>query len=205
MAKNKMQKKTLWLVENAMLSAILILMAFTPLGYLKTAGLEITFNMIPVVIGAVIAGPSSGALLGLVFGLTSFAQCFGMSAFGVTLLGINPILTFLVCVPTRTLAGWLVGLIGKAITKDGTRQYLSAAVSCFCGSVFNTLFFMSMLILCFRTTEFIQSLMSQMGAQNILKFVVAFVGVNGVVEAAVCFVLGTAICSALIKALSKRR
>lgn len=205
MAKNKMQKKTLRLVETAMLSAIIVVMAFTPLGYLKTAGLEITFIMIPVVVGGIITGPTAGAVLGLVFGITSFIQCFGMSAFGATLLEINPFLTFLVCIPTRTLAGWLVGLINKAITKDGKRVPLGAAVSSLVGPVFNTLFFMSTLILCFGKTEFIQNLMGQMGAENMLKFVIAFVGVQGAIEAAVCFVVSTAVSTAVVKAISKRR
>lgn len=49
-ARTARRKKTLWLVETALLAAVVILMSFTPLGYLKTAGVEITFIMIPVVI-----------------------------------------------------------------------------------------------------------------------------------------------------------
>ena len=40
-----------------------------------------------------------------------------MSAFGTALLGINPVLTFIVCVPTRILAGWLSALIFAAFRK----------------------------------------------------------------------------------------
>ena len=36
---------------------------------------------IPVVIGAMILGPAGGAVLGLVFGLTSFYQCFAGDPF----------------------------------------------------------------------------------------------------------------------------
>ena len=71
------------LVQLGLLTAIVILMAFTPLGYLRTAGLEITFIMIPVIVGAILLGPGAGALLGGVFGLTSFVQCFGMSPFEI--------------------------------------------------------------------------------------------------------------------------
>ena len=46
-----------------------------------------------VVIGAIILGPTAGAILGGVFGITSFIQCFGISAFGTLLFGINPVLT----------------------------------------------------------------------------------------------------------------
>lgn len=104
---NKNKFSTKYLVEMALLVAIILLMAFTPIGYIKTAGLEITLIVVPVAVGAVTLGPTAGAILGGVFGITSFIQCFGMSQFGALLLGINPFLTFLVCVPTRILMGWL--------------------------------------------------------------------------------------------------
>lgn len=107
---NKNKFSTKYLVEMALLVAIILLMAFTPIGYIKTAGLEITLIVVPVAVGAVTLGPTAGAILGGVFGITSFIQCFGMSQFGALLLGINPFLTFLVCVPTRILMGWLTGL-----------------------------------------------------------------------------------------------
>lgn len=91
---------TKYLVELALLVAIVLLMAFTPIGYIKTFGLEITLIVVPVAVGAVTLGPLAGAILGGVFGVTSFIQCFGMSAFGAILLGVNPFFTFLVCVPT---------------------------------------------------------------------------------------------------------
>ena len=97
-------------------------MAFTPIGYIKTAGLEITLIVVPVAVGAVTLGPTAGAILGGVFGITSFIQCFGMSQFGALLLGINPFLTFLVCVPTRILMGWLTGLIIMDYEKQRFRQ-----------------------------------------------------------------------------------
>ena len=77
-------------VEMALLTAVIVLMAFTPIGYIKTFGLEITLIVVPVTVGAVTLGPLAGAVLGAVFGITSFLQCFGMSAFGTMLLGIQP-------------------------------------------------------------------------------------------------------------------
>lgn len=96
---------TKYLVELALFVAIILLMAFTPIGYIKTAGLEITLIVVPVAVGAVTLGPTAGAILGGAFGITSFIQCFGMSAFGAILLEVNPFFTFLVCVPTRILEG----------------------------------------------------------------------------------------------------
>ena len=88
-------------VELALLVAIIIVLAFTPLGYIKTLGLEITLIVVPVTVGAITLGPAAGAVLGLVFGLTSFIQCFGMSAFGAALFQINPFTTCIVCIVPR--------------------------------------------------------------------------------------------------------
>lgn len=75
------RQKLVRLVLTALLTALIIVMAFTPLGYLKAGAIEITFITIPVIIGAVLLGPVGGLFLGAVFGITSFIQCFGMSTF----------------------------------------------------------------------------------------------------------------------------
>ena len=200
------QKKfsTKYLVEMALLVAIILIMAFTPIGYIRTAGLEITLIVVPVAVGAVTLGPAAGAILGGVFGVTSFIQCFGMSPFGAALLGINGFLTFLVCVPTRILMGWLTGLIYKGLRKTKLPSGASVTISNLCCPLLNTTFFMGMLVIGFYNTEYIQSFVSALGAKNALLFILAFVGVNGLVEAIVCFVVGTAISAALKKALKYR-
>ena len=89
--KSKFNVKQLTLL--AMLVAVLLLMAFTPLGYLNIGLLAITFNVIPVAIGAIALGPAGGLIAGSVFGLTSFLQCIGiggLSPLGSTLFSINP-------------------------------------------------------------------------------------------------------------------
>lgn len=192
------KKSTLYLVQMALLVAIILLMAFTPIGYIKMPGLEITLIVVPVAVGAVLMGPIGGAVLGGVFGITSFIQCFGMSPFGATLLGINPIRTFLVCVPTRILAGLVAGLIFKAMRKGKHTKKLSYYVANLACPLCNTLFFMSVLCICFFQTEYIQGLA---GGANVLAFVVAFVGLNGLVEAAACFVVGSAISRVLAQVL----
>ena len=50
-------------------------------------------------------------------------------------------------------------------------------------------------------TEYIQSFVQTLGVSNPFLFVIAFVGINGLVEAVVCFIVGTAISAALKKAL----
>ncbi|MGI6260819.1 MAG: ECF transporter S component [Acutalibacteraceae bacterium] len=196
------KKQIVYLTQLALLSAIVWLMAFTPIGYLRTAGLEITFILIPVIVGGIVLGPAAGTILGLQFGITSFIQCFGISFFGSTLLSINPFLTFLVCIVPRTLMGFLVGVIFRALQRadKSPADILSFSVSSLSGALLNTIFFMSLLVVFFWNTEYIQSICSTLNATNILLFVILFVGVNGAVEAAVCFVLGTAISKALVAA-----
>ena len=192
------QKKfsTKYLVEMALLVAIILIMAFTPIGYIRTAGLEITLIVVPVAVGAVTLGPAAGAILGGVFGVTSFIQCFGMSPFGAALLGINGFLTFLVCVPTRILMGWLTGLIYKGLRKTKLPSGVSVTISNLCCPLLNTTFFMGTLV-----TLFAGTMREQFGMTKVIPFIAAFVGVNGVVEAIVCFVIGTAVSMALKKAL----
>ncbi len=201
-----MEKKkfsTKQFVEMALLTAIIVLLAFTPIGYIRTFGLEITLIVVPVTVGAVTLGPAAGAVLGAVFGITSFIQCFGMSPFGAVLLGINPLSTFVVCVVSRVLMGFLTGLIYQGLQKAAAVRKVSVVIANLMGPLLNTFFFMGSLILFFYRTDYIQGLAESMGASNALAFVIAFVGINGVVEAVVCFIVGSAISKALQTALKE--
>ena len=78
-----------------LMSGILFLMAYTPLGYLNVGPLAVTFNVIPVAICAIVLGPTGGAVAGAVFGLTSYMQAMGIggvSALGSALFQISPVL-----------------------------------------------------------------------------------------------------------------
>ena len=62
------QKKnfdTKFMVELALMIAIIIIMSLTPLGYIRTPGLSITLLTVPVAVGAVLLGPTGGAICGL--------------------------------------------------------------------------------------------------------------------------------------------
>lgn len=193
-------KKTLEMVQLAVLIAIILIMAFTPLGFLKTAGLEISLITIPVVIGAMIMGPGAGAVLGLVFGLTSFYQCFGMSAFGAALLSVNPFFTFLVCVPTRTLMGWLTGVVFKAIHKMDKTKTIAYFAGGLLGAFFNTVFFMGMLMICFGQSSYLQEMNAAMGNLNVFAFILALAGINGLLEMPLTCIAGGAVAKALSRA-----
>ena len=194
-----------YMVELAVLIAIILIMAFTPIGYIKTLGLEITLIVVPVCVGAVTLGPLAGLILGTVFGISSFIQCFGLSAFGATLLGINPFLCFIVCVPTRMLMGWLTGVIFKALKKANLANTIATPIACLVGPILNTVFFMSTLCICFYNTDYIQGFVSDLGATNVLLFVVLFVGINGLVEAIASFVVGTAVSIPVAKLVNRTK
>lgn len=195
------KKRTRSMVELALMIAIIIIMAFTPLGYLRTPGLSITFLTVPVAVGAMIIGPEGGAICGLAFGVTSLMQCFGASPFGSMLFGINPVGTIILCIIPRILEGWLAGLIFKKIRpKKANLAYFVGGFAC---PVLNTILYMSTLVLIFYNTEFIQGFVDTLGASNPLMFVIAFVGVQGAVEAGVCTVVSAAVSRALAAALKQ--
>ena len=210
------KQKTLWLVETAMLSAIVILLSITPLGYLKTPLLEITFMMIPVAVASVAVGPMSGAIVGGVFGITSFLQCIGVggySVFGGVLFSISPIFTIILCIPTRILAGLLPGCIAKAMSKIDKTKILSSIVASLSAALLNTLFFVSTFALLFGSqwqtvtsdleTAF-ELALGTFGITSLFDLLVFIVGTNGIIEAIVTAIVGSAISIALIKALKRR-
>lgn len=199
----KQGKDINYLVRLSVLVAILLILELTGLGLIKTPGLEFTIMQVPVIIGAIILGPAAGAILGGVFGLISFWECFGKSAFGVVLLGINPLGTFLTCVPTRILMGFLCGLIFKALYSIDRTKLVSFGISGLAGALLNTIFFMGTLLAFFYPTDYIQGFVQMMGSTNPFAFVIAFVGIQGLLEAIICCVIGAAISKALYKAVNR--
>ncbi len=109
-----------------LMSGILFLMAYTPLGYLNVGPLAVTFNVIPVAICAIVLGPTGGAVAGAVFGLTSYMQAMGIggvSALGSALFQISPVLTAIQCFVPRILDGICLGLIYRVVHKKRTPMY----------------------------------------------------------------------------------
>ena len=195
MTKNK--EKTTKLVLLGLLTAILFVMSYTPLGYLKIFGIEITFNVIPVAIAAIALGTTGGMAVGAVFGLTSFLQCIqGTSSFGATLLGINPIFTAIVCLVPRILAGLVAGALHKPMAKKLGKK-IPCFITGFLSAFLNTLFFMTALIILFGQSDYI---MGMRGGMNLLAFVCAFVGINAVFEMLASTLISGAVGSALYKA-----
>ncbi len=182
------------------LSAIIIIMSFTPLGFLKVGTFSITFLPIPVAVGAALLGPVGGLYLGSLFGLMSFIQCFGLDPQGVILLELNPIFTFILCVVTRALMGLCCGLIFKFLSKIDRTKVVSFIVSSFSAAFLNTVFFLFTFTVLFGDGEITE----RFGA-SISTILLTVVSVNGIIEVIVCTAVGFAISKALSYFLFKER
>ena len=145
-------ERTLKLVQIAMLAAIELIFAFTPLGYLHVGIIEVTFMTIPIAIAATTVGPAASILLSLIFGISSFVQCFGMSAFGVICLGISPWKTAVLCIVPRLLMGILTGYLFRYLKKTG-KSLLAFSLTSLSAALFNTLFFVLFFFALFRTAS----------------------------------------------------
>ena len=80
----------------AILVAIIFLLAFTPLGYLAIGPIAATTIQMPVIVGAVLMGPASGAVLGFFFGLSAVVKVLtmpGADAFASLAMTHSPWLT----------------------------------------------------------------------------------------------------------------
>ena len=191
----------------ALMTALLILFSFTPIGTIPIGPLSITLNIIPIAIAAIALGPIGGLAMGCMFGLLSFLQCIGIgipSGMGAMLFSISPFLAFIQRFIPRALDGLLVGLIFQFCEKKiGSKP--SCFITGFFSAFLNTLFFMSALVLLFGNTEYVQGLMK---GRNVIVFICAFVGVNAVVEMIVSTfasgVIGSALYMAKILPLKKK-
>lgn len=202
---SKKQMSAKDLTTLGLLTGILLVMNFTPLGYVHTFGVDISLMMIPVGIGAMLMGPKGGAWLGFVFGATSFYQAVtGTSVFSATLFNISPINTFLLCIPTRVLMGFLTGVIFKLVAKLDKKKTACFFVGGFFAAFLNTLFFMGTLVLLFWNTEYIQSFNTVFGGVNPFVFVVMFVGVNGMLEWPASCIAGGIVSKAISRTLYKK-
>ena len=182
-SKNRTKMTRLTLL--AMLVAVLIVLALVNIP--MPAGLSITFNMIPVAIAALAMGVPGGALIGGAFGLISFLQCYGIlgvSPMGVALVTANPGLGFAL-------------LMFGAMQRTKAPMYVQGAVTGFSAAVLNTIFFMTLLVVLFQQTDYMQNAMAGRG---VLAYLIASVGVNAVVEMIVAALVTGAAGSALKKA-----
>ncbi len=130
-------EKTYELVLTALFTAIIIIMAFTPLGYIPLVVINATIIHIPVILGALFLGPKKGAFLGFTFGFTSFInntfKAVTPSAFvfspvlAANVVGVSGIFKSLyICFIPRILVGvipYFVYILVRKLLKDGQKVW----------------------------------------------------------------------------------
>ncbi len=198
MSQNVRRTKVSRMTLLALLVAVLIVLAFVniPMPF----GLSITFNMIPVAVAAMAMGLPGGMIVGGAFGLISFLQCFGVFGFsplGAALVNISPVLMFIQRFVSRVMVGVLAALVYKAMDRTHAPLYVKGLVTGFSSAFFNTLFFMSLLVLFFGTSE---KLAGSIAEKGVLMYIISSVGINAVVEMAVAAIVTGAVGTALRKA-----
>ena len=202
MSETRVRKSTLQTRKLALMGILTgIMVVLGMVNIPMPAGLSITFNMIPVAIAGMAMGLWGGTAMGAVFGLISFLQCFGIlgtSGMGAALVAEAPWwMSFVQRFVTRVLMGLLTAVIYRVLKDKVRNTYLHCAITGFSAAFLNTLFFMSALVLLFGHTEYLQG---KMAGRAFLAYIVASVGVNGLVEMATAAVLTGAIGVALKKA-----
>ena len=169
------------------------------LGYLSIplpGGLSLTLNIIPIAIAAIALGPMGGLVIGCVFGMVSFLQCFGIFGFsgmGATTLSISVFKTLVQRLLPRALDGLLTGLIAS-YTRKIMNEKLSFAITGFSAAFLNTLFFMSALVLLFQNTDFMKE---KMGVLTPMMYILTSIGVQAIIEMIASTIITTAVGVAL--------
>lgn len=149
MKKNKEKKGTRWMVSVALMAAIIIVLANTPLGMIQLPIIKATTVHIPVIIGAILFGPLAGAILGGVFGICSLISntmaptllSFAFSPFlASNLAGVLKALW--ISVGCRILIGVAAGWLWILFRKIKLNTYVALAITGFAGSMVNTIMVM---------------------------------------------------------------
>ena len=193
-----------YLTQLSLLVAIEVVMKTIGLGSVPVGPLYMSFLTVPVAVGAIVLGPLAGMILGGVFGFVSFLDAIkGASVMTSNLLAVSPVNTFVLCFGTRVLMGLCVGLVYLLMTRICTNSTVSCFVTSLSAPLLNTLFFMGYIVLAFYQTPYIQGLVASKGAVSPVMFVVLLVGVQGILEAVVCSVAGTAVAGGVKKALGR--
>ena len=193
-SKSKLDTRTITLV--GLLTAVIIILSETSLGFIQIGPIAATTVHIPVLIGAIAEGPIVGGLLGFMFGMLSFIQSY-TRPMPTSFLFMNP----LISVVPRVIMGLLVGYVFKILrSKEGVKK-VSITLSAAFGSIFNTISVLGLIYIIYaqRYIETLQSMGKVDAGQSAGKFI-AFVGLtNGVPEMIVAALISTPICYALLK------
>lgn len=198
----KTKKDTRWMVSVALMAAIVILLANTPLGMIQLPIIKATTVHIPVIIGAVLLGPSAGAILGGVFGICSMISnttaptllSFAFSPFlAEDLLGI--VKTLWIAIGCRILIGVVAGWVWIGLQKLKVSPWVALPLTGFIGSMTNTIFVMGSIYL-LLASQYASA--KEVALDAVWGLIMATVTASGIPEAIAAAVLVTALGKALL-------
>lgn len=188
------RKDAKWMAGVAMMAAIVVLLANTPLGMIPLVVTKATTVHIPVILGAILFGPLAGGILGGVFGicsviintftpaLTSFAFSPFMSTTGLS----GAVKALWVAVGCRILIGVAAGWLWKALSHTRVNSWTALSIVGFTGSMVNTVTVMGSIFLLF-TQQYAQA--KEVALEAVSGLILTTVVVNGIPEAIVATVL----------------
>lgn len=171
----------------AILTAIIIaLQIFTT--YVRFGPFSITLALIPIVVGAAMYGAGAGAYLGAVFSIVVILMCvFGADIGGAMVWNANPFMCFVLCMLKGTAAGFVSGLVYKAIANKNS--VVASIVAAVCSPIVNTGIFILGLVLFFKDVLTVWA-----GGSDLLYYIIfGLTGVNFLVELGVNLVLSPVI------------
>ncbi|MCB6366885.1 ECF transporter S component [Intestinibacillus massiliensis] len=201
-------RSTRKLVQLALLAAIIVVLANTPLGMIQLPIIKATTIHIPVILGAILLGPLAGGILGGVFGICSLISnttaptllSFAFSPFMST-TGIPGMLKALwISIGCRILIGVVAGWLWRASTKIKMKDYVALPLVGFLGSMTNTILVMGSIYFLFAQ-QYAQA--KDVALTAVFGLVMGTVTASGIPEAIAAAVLVGVIGKALLKVLPR--
>lgn len=201
---NTKKKDTRWMVSVALMAAIVILLANTPLGMIQLPIIKATTVHIPVIIGAILLGPLAGAILGGVFGVCSLISntmaptllSFAFSPFLSTTGLIGAVKAIWVSVGCRILIGIAAGWLWILLKKIKLNQIIALVITGFVGSMVNTITVMGSIYLLFAQ-QYAQA--KDVAVTAVWGLVMGTITASGIPEAIAAAILVAVIAKVLLK------
>ena len=177
-------KKTVELAQLSVLAALIVVLQLLSYG-IKIGAFNLSLVLIPLVVGGVLFGARSGAVLGFVFGVVVVICCIsGMDVGGNILWNVNPWLTALVCLVKGTAAGFAGGAVAEIFRKEN-RPFVGVLVAAIVVPIIYTGLFVLGMWCFFRETLTVWA-----GGQELVSYVfLGLIGVNFLVEFAINLLL----------------
>lgn len=199
---------TRWMVSVALMGAIIIVLANTPLGMIQLPIIKATTVHIPVIIGAILLGPSAGAILGAVFGICSLISntmaptllSFAFSPFMSTTGISGAIKAIWVSVGCRVLIGVAAGWLWMLFEKLKMNQVIALPIVGFVGSMVNTIAVMGSIYVLFAK-EYAQA--REVGITAVWGLIMGTITASGIPEAIAAAVLVLALGKVLLSVFKK--